>query len=218
MLFSIVSRGGSRSRFRPKVSPIRLTLVGPEDVSAEGFVRRSQVMNKTFVIGLGNILLSDDGVGVHVARLLKETYRFTPRLDTVDGGTLGLDLLTLFDRGDKILFVDAVDFGREPGFLGEIEGDDIHYFLQSTFSVHDIGFSDLLFAAKWVDRQPRKVSLFGIQPESLAMGLEMTGTIRNKIAELTGRIVQKLETWGFTVRPAFAEAAPAYAKPPLRRA
>jgi hydrogenase maturation protease len=86
------------------------------------------VKNKICVIGLGNILLQDDAIGLHVTETIKERYRFEPQIDLLDGGTAGLDLLPLIEHYEKVLFVDAVDAGQPPGAIVMIEGDAIPCF------------------------------------------------------------------------------------------
>jgi len=152
--------------------------------------------NRILLIGLGNILLKDEGVGVHAIRILKERYHFGPSIEIIDGGTLGLDLLPFLEHCDRVLFVDAVDFGEEPGHIGEMEDGEIPSLLQARLSVHHMGLSDLLLAATWKDLKPEKICLIGIQPESLDMGLEMTPLIRGRLEKLLDRVVGKLEAWG----------------------
>jgi hydrogenase maturation protease len=151
--------------------------------------------NEILLIGLGNILLKDDGVGVYVIRAVKEKYCFTPGVEMVDGGAMSLDLLPLFEERGKILIVDATDFGREPGHIEEIAGDDIPLVLQSKLSVHHIGLFDLLLAARLMEIKPSKICLIGIQPQSVAVGLEMTEQIRDKIEDLIDLTIKKLEEW-----------------------
>jgi hydrogenase maturation protease len=154
--------------------------------------------NRILLMGLGNILLTDEGVGVHAIHHLKERYHFNPPVEIVDGGTLGLDLLHFLENSNNVLFVDAIDFGKEPGYIGEIEDGDIPSAIQTRLSVHHIGLSDLLLAVRWVDTKPDNICLIGIQPESLAMGLELSELIKGKMEELVERVIAKLETWGVT--------------------
>ena len=70
------------------------------------------MQNRTCLIGLGNILMRDDGIGVHVVKEIGERFRFTPQIDILDGGTLGLALLPLIERCDRVLFVDAVEAAK----------------------------------------------------------------------------------------------------------
>lgn len=147
------------------------------------------------VIGLGNILLKDEGVGVHVVNTIKQKYSFFPEIEIVDGGTMGFDLLPIFEGRDKVLIVDAVDFKRKPGYIGIIENDNIPSVLNSKLSVHHINLPDVLFAAKLMDISPPEICLVGIQPESLDIGLDMTDEIKEKIEALIDAIIGKLKEW-----------------------
>jgi hydrogenase maturation protease len=147
------------------------------------------------LIGLGNILLKDEGVGVHVANAIRERYSFSPEVEIIDGGTLGLDLLHYFEGRDKVLLVDAVDFRKEPGYIGIMDDDAIPSTLFAKLSVHHIGLSDVLFAAKLLDYTPSKIRLIGIQPQSLDVGLDVTDCIASKIEELMRLVVETLKEW-----------------------
>lgn len=149
----------------------------------------------TAVMGLGNILLKDEGVGVHAIRAIRERYSFSPEVEIIDGGTLGLDLLHFFEGRDRVLLVDAVDFRKEPGYIGVMEDDEIPSSLFAKLSVHHIGLSDVLFAAKLLDYTPSKIRLIGIQPESLDVGLETTECISGKMDQLISLIIQTLKEW-----------------------
>ncbi len=150
---------------------------------------------KIAVLGLGNILLSDEGVGIHAINALGKRCAFSPPLELVDGGTMGLDLLPLFQEKDKILIIDAVDFGKAAGLIGVIEGEAIPSVLNTKLSVHHIGLSDVLFAAKLMRTTPLDVCLIGIQPKSLDVGLDMTEEIRVKLDDIIDLAVQKLNEW-----------------------
>ena len=147
------------------------------------------------LIGLGNILLKDEGVGVHVANAIRERYSFSPEVEIIDGGTLGLDLLHYFEDRDKVLLVDAVDFRKEPGYIGIMDNDAIPSTLFTKLSVHHIGLSDVLFAAKLLDYKPSKIRLIGIQPQSLDVGLDVTDCIASKIEELMRLVIETLKEW-----------------------
>jgi hydrogenase maturation protease len=156
--------------------------------------KRNEVLDIA-IIGLGNILLRDEGVGVHAANTIKQRYTFSPDVEIIDGGTMGLDLLPIFEGRDKVLIIDAVDFGREPGHIGMIENDNIPSVLNSKLSVHHINLSDVLFAAKLMDISPSEICLIGIQPQSLDVGLDMTGEIKGKIETLIDAVIGKLKEW-----------------------
>ena len=151
------------------------------------------------VLGLGNILLTDEGVGVHAVNAIKEKYTFSPEIELIDGGTMGLDLLPIFQTQDKILIIDAVDFRKEPGHVGTLEGSKIPSVLNSKLSVHHIGLSDLLFAAKLTRTTPPEIFLVGIQPKSFDVSLEMTDEIRTRLDDIIELALQKLREWDVKV-------------------
>jgi hydrogenase maturation protease len=150
------------------------------------------------LIGLGNILLKDEGVGVHVIQAIRQKYTFSPEINIVDGGTLGLDLLPIFEDSRKILIVDAVDFGKERGHVRVLEREGLHGFFQSKLSVHHIGLSDLLFGARLKGIEPEEICLIGIQPASVEAGLEMTEEISSRKEELIDLSIGRLQKWGVT--------------------
>ena len=151
------------------------------------------------VLGLGNILLTDEGVGVHAVNAIKEKYTFSPEIELIDGGTMGLDLLPIFQTQDKILIIDAVDFRKEPGHVGTLEGSKIPSVLNAKLSVHHIGLSDLLFTAKLTRTTPPEIFLVGIQPKSFDVSLEMTDEIRTRLDDIIELALQKLKEWDVKV-------------------
>lgn len=149
----------------------------------------------TAVLGLGNILLKDEGVGVRVVEAIRERYTCSPGVEIIDGGTLGLDLLPLIEGKERILIIDAVDFGKEPGYVSVLNDDQIPAVLAAKLSVHSIGLSDVLFAAKLLDMTPPKLRLIGIQPQSLEVGLDMSECISDKMEHLIDLTMQTLKEW-----------------------
>lgn len=147
------------------------------------------------LVGLGNILLKDEGVGVHVINAVKKRYAFSPGVEIIDGGTMGLDLLPVFQMHERVLIVDAVDFGREPGHTRTVENDRIPSVLNPKLSAHHIGLSDILFTAKLTGDKPLSVCLIGIQPELIEPGLDMTDEINGKIDKLIDSVIEKLKEW-----------------------
>lgn len=123
-------------------------------------------------LGLGNLLMNDDAAGLRAIYALQDFYPTRPDFQLVDGGTLGLDLLTYVEWADTLLLLDAIDIGVAPGTVARIEGEDIDSVLEAKVSPHQVGMSDLLAAAELIDDQPRNVILLGIQFASINM--EMT--------------------------------------------
>jgi hydrogenase maturation protease len=160
------------------------------------------------IFGIGNILLSDDGIGIHIINRLKAEYAFPENVEIIDGGTKGLDLLPLFENRDKVLFIDAANFNKEPGTIGTIEGDNIPAFLGQKLSVHHIGIPDMLFAAKLMEITPPEMFLIGIQPKSMETSTELTETVKNNFEALLGKVLEKLKEWGINAIPKSARPIP----------
>jgi len=152
---------------------------------------------KVVVIGLGNILMEDEGIGVHVANHLEEKYHFSPEIEIVDGGTSGLDLLPFFDQENSVLIIDAVNFHMAPGTVGVLKDDDILAQLDPKISLHHLGLSDLISVSDLLDKKPHRMTLLGIQPESMDnLDLEMTATIKGVFDKIVHNALDLLKEWG----------------------
>lgn len=148
------------------------------------------------LIGLGNLLMRDEGVGVQAVRIVEERYEIPPGVEIVDGGTSGLDLLPYIEGRDRVLFVDALNFGREPGFIDVLENREIPALFAAKESLHHLGLMDVLATAQLLDVMPRDICLIGIQPLSLEIGLELSELLQARMELLVARIITKLEDWG----------------------
>lgn len=153
------------------------------------------------VFGIGNILLGDDGVGVHAVKKLMNDYEFPEFVELIDGGTKGLDLLPLFENRDKVLIIDAANFKKEPGTIDMVDGDALPAFLSSKLSVHQIGLPDMLFAARLMEITPPEMCLIGIQPKSMETSTELSDIVSKNVGTLLGKVLQKLKEWGVEAVP-----------------
>jgi len=156
---------------------------------------------RTLILGVGNLLLSDEGVGLHVLERLAATYNLPEEVQTLDGGTLGLDLLYYLEGVENLLIIDAVEMGKEPGTLLRLEGDEVPAFLSIKISPHQIGIPDMLFAAKLKDLYPRNVVLWGVQPGVLDIGLDLSPPIAARVDELVEKVMDELRRWEIEARP-----------------
>ncbi len=167
---------------------------------------RSPDMADTLVLGLGNILLSDDGVGVRVIERLRELFVFPERVQVLDGGTLGLDLLPYLEGLASLVIVDAVQADREPGSLVRLAGEQIPVFLDACkLSPHQEGLQDLLAVAKLKGWLPADVVLLGLQAESLMVGLELSLSARRQLGALERTVLAELARRGIHPLPACQE-------------
>ncbi|MGA9753686.1 MAG: HyaD/HybD family hydrogenase maturation endopeptidase [Desulfobaccales bacterium] len=151
---------------------------------------------KLTLIGLGNLLLRDEGIGIHAIRALEARYLMPPGLEIVDGGTAGLDLLPYIEGRDRVIFVDAVNFRKEPGCIGVLENQEIPALFTSKDSLHHLGLIDVLAAAQLLDVAPREICLIGIQPHIIETGLELSELLQAILPLLLACILAKLQDWG----------------------
>ncbi|MBT0664068.1 HyaD/HybD family hydrogenase maturation endopeptidase [Geobacter pelophilus] len=151
---------------------------------------------RTMVLGLGNLVMSDDGVGVRVVNHLADWYRFPDDVVLLDGGTLGLDILPRLEGIDRLLVVDAVDNGKSPGDLVRLVGDEVPVALSTKLSPHQMGLKDLLAVAELQGILPTEVVLAGVQPGSIEMGMELSVEVEGALSGLAGLVLSELERWG----------------------
>ena len=166
------------------------------------------------ILGLGNVLCTDDGVGpAAVSRLWRE-WEAPPEVSVVDGGTLGLALMPLLETVDEAILVDAVAVdGEAPGSRVRLEGDDIPPAVLHRLSPHQIGVADLLDALRLLGRTPPQLILVGLVPESLGLGIEPTPAVAAAIPSLVDDIVGEALRLGhsFRRRPVHENPHPASA-------
>lgn len=148
------------------------------------------------VIGIGNLLMADDGVGVHAIQALRERYGSPAGLTFIDGGTMGLDLLPYIEEAARLMLIDAVDFGEPAGTVKVIEGPDVKMFLDLKFSVHQIGIPDMLFAASFKGVLPSEMCLVGMQPLDIELGLELSPDVQEAMPRLIEAVLERLAKWG----------------------
>jgi len=147
-------------------------------------------MMDTVIIGIGNILLQDDGVGVHVITQL-EMEALPSTIELVDGGTSTLDTLGYFLDYKKVIVVDCLRAGMEPGTIYKIHPEDIQSYQKENLSIHDVQILDVVRMANMMGKYP-DVVIFGIEPKTIAVDLEMTDLLKAKIPEVIANIRKEL--------------------------
>ena len=156
---------------------------------------------KTLIIGVGNLLLSDEGVGTHVAQRLLREYQLPEEILVLDGGTLGLDLLYYLEGIENLLMIDAVLMNKEPGSLMRMVDEEVPSYMTFKMSPHHIGIPDMLFAAKLKGLYPPNVVLWGVQPEIVDIGLDLSESVAKQVDPLLDHILEELEQWGVILEP-----------------
>ncbi|MGB7876795.1 MAG: HyaD/HybD family hydrogenase maturation endopeptidase [Anaerolineales bacterium] len=157
---------------------------------------------QTLILGVGNLLMSDEGVGVHVIQRLVAGYQLPEEVQVLDGGTLGMDLLYYLEGVQNLLLIDAVQARKEPGTLIRLEGDDVPAFMSIKISPHQLGVPDMLAAAKLKgDCYPERIVLWGVQPELMEIGLELSPTVASQVETIIDNILEQLQVWGHKLTP-----------------
>lgn len=156
------------------------------------------------VLGLGNVLYGDEGLGVFAAAELHRKWDFMPAVEVVDGGTLGHTLLGYVERASHLLLLDAVDFGLAPGAVTVRTGDAIPMYLTGhKVSPHQNSFSEVLALAALRDNLPRELVLIGMQPERMDMGFPLSTRVRRGLHQMENKALAQIRHWGAqTVRTA----------------
>jgi hydrogenase maturation protease len=152
------------------------------------------------VLGLGNVLLEDDGVGSAAVTRLRDYYDSPDGVRVFDGGTLGLSLLPYLDQADALILVDAVRTDDAPGTFVRLDGDDVPPAVATRLSPHQVGVADLLDGARWLDRYPSRVVLLGLVPQSIELGLGLTPAVADGLAGLVERVAAEAAAMGFPFR------------------
>jgi len=156
------------------------------------------------VIGIGNILLRDEGVGVRVVTALADEAAdgqldVPPGTRFVDGGTLGLELLPMIEGAASLILVDAVNLRRPAGSVAVLRGNTIEGTLAGHVSPHQVGIADLVAAARLLGVLPEAVSLVGIQPAELDIGLELTPAVASALRSAMALVCAELRSWSPSV-------------------
>lgn len=158
------------------------------------------------VLGIGNTLLSDDGVGVHVIRALEESRSAQGHLEISpderepvrlrDAGTVGLALLPEIAAAESLIVVDAANFGGAPGEVQLFEAENMDAMLgRSRLTPHEISLSDLVSAAKLTQSLPARRALVAIQPADTALGLDPTTPVAAAIPVASNAVSDIIERW-----------------------
>jgi hydrogenase maturation protease len=146
---------------------------------------------KIVILCVGNVLLSDEGVGVHVAHELI-TMDLPPNVSVVEGGTDGFRLIDIITEADRLIVVDAVRGGAEPGSLYRFDIDDVrHSPAGFKTSVHQIGILEVIDLSELIGKKPH-TTVIGVEPKSLEMSMELTPEIRARIPRIIEMVQEEI--------------------------
>jgi hydrogenase maturation protease len=158
-------------------------------------------MTNTAIVGIGNILLSDEGVGVRAVEELQRCYEMPSGIKVIDGGTLGLDLVWLLSGCERLVVVDAVVGGQTPGSLYVFHGDELADYFLGKMSLHEAGIQDVLRAFEIMEKQLPEVVIIGVEPGSIEWGFDLSPAVAGNLAQAVNAIISQLKGWGIAASP-----------------
>ena len=156
---------------------------------------------KTLVIGMGNVLMQDEGIGVRAVEELVNRYHIPTGVEVVDGGTTGMELFQPMRQADNLIIADAVNTGAPYGSLVRIANDEIPAFFQTKLSNHQLGVSDLLALLTLKGETPEQVTIIGMVPHSLENRLGLTPEAKAGLEAMVQMLVEELASLGIELEP-----------------
>jgi len=149
------------------------------------------IKKKIVVLGIGNLLLKDEGVGIHVVQALKKES-LPENVEVVDGSVLGFDLLPIVQNCDKLIVIDAIKTNEKPGTIFKFNAQDIDIKRDTSVSLHDVDFFQVLELAKRLNKLP-PTELIAIVPKEIAWGMELSDCLTEKVPELTKLVKDEIK-------------------------
>jgi hydrogenase maturation protease len=152
------------------------------------------------ILGIGSILFSDDGFGIHVAQRIEKEYEFAENVLVVDGGVLGINLLGVISKPKHLIVVDTMRNRGKPGDIYRLEGGAIPERIRAKNSLHQVDFLEALTLCQALDNVPRTV-IIGVEPEDIqTLSLVMTPILQARIEPVIGMVLAELDRLGASYR------------------
>lgn len=158
-------------------------------------------MKRILVLGVGNILYTDEGVGVRLVEKLEREYDFSDNVTLMDGGTLGIKLMDPIMNSDYLIVVDAVVGGDDVGSVYRLTGDDLRKSIAFKDSMHQTDLVDTLIYCDLAGNRPEAV-VIGIEPHDYdSMGLEVSEPIKPRLEPMAQAVLKEIADVGGTFTP-----------------
>ncbi len=156
-------------------------------------------MNSIAIIGVGNILFTDDGIGVYAAKYLEKNYRFEPEVDIIDGGTLGFNLMRYFTHYDQVILLDTLSIDETVGSTYHLPSDALLGFGDTRKTVHEVEVTQMVELASMMDAKAH-ISVLGIIPSDIqTVGMDLSPAVKESFGTLIQTLLKILEEAGITV-------------------
>lgn len=148
------------------------------------------------ILGVGNILLSDEGFGIRVVEALDARYDFPDNVSVIDGGVLGINLMGIISEADQLIVVDVIRNKGNPGDLYRIDGKDIPERIRAKNSLHQIDFLESLTLCQALDKVPETV-IVGVEPRDIeTLSVDLTATTADRIDDMIQMVLSEMDRLG----------------------
>ena len=147
---------------------------------------------KVVILGMGNLLRGDDGIGAHFVRMLNKDDLDCDNLEIIEGGICP-EFASFVEDADKLIIVDAIRGGKEPGTIYRLGIDDVAMDLAARLSVHQLGLVDSLKILRILGREPRHTIIIGIEPKNIDCRLELSPEVKKGLAELRKIVMEEIK-------------------------
>ena len=156
---------------------------------------------RKIVLGLGNTLNKDEGLGVQAVKQLESLINgANPEIEFVDGGVLGLKLLPWVEEASHLLVLDAINARKTPGTLIELERDQIPLYTGIKLSDHQVTFQEVLGLANFRGLLPEHLHMIGIQPVDISTGVELSAEVQKILPLVLEKSKTILIKWGLLAK------------------
>ena len=142
------------------------------------------------VIGVGNLLLKDEGIGIHTVKALQE-IRLPRDVSIIDGGTAP-DLIAYTEAGDKLIIIDAAKAGGEPGTIYRFHPQDLAPESGEIISMHELGVAQNLRLLSLIGNEPGEIVIIGIEPKEIDWGTELSAELQQKMPQIVGTVLREI--------------------------
>jgi hydrogenase maturation protease len=159
----------------------------------QGRNKENPTAGRIVIIGVGNLLLKDEGLGIHAVRELKKKA-LPPAVEVLDGGVAGIGLLDLFQGARKLVFIDAADMSLAPGAVVRFTPDEIRSQSEiPRFSAHDVGVLEVLELARALGQCPPEVVIIGVQPKEISGGMDLTPEVQAVLPQVLEAALKEID-------------------------
>jgi hydrogenase maturation protease len=160
-----------------------------------------KIEKKIGIIGIGNLILSDEGFGIHTIHYLEDNYIFPENVILQDAGTAGIYMSPFLEMCDPIFVIDVVDINAEPGSFHFYTMDDVKAGnFQKKMSPHQLGLLEIVEICRLRDAAPENIEFYCVVPRVLDTGMELSPAVASRVTEVADMILKRLTDMGVSVQ------------------